>query len=126
MKAKYKVPAKLKKKLKDAVAYLTEHPQEIQNSWRNPYREKCGVLFRFAHPTPIVTSEDRNTKSGRGHCGCLTQIRRRIYSAYTPELTKAIRADKRLPRSPDAVTAEDLPFFQEWMLKLAVIFEWQE
>lgn len=43
-------------------------------------------------------------KDKRGmSCGCLTQIRQGFDDGPTPEFTKAIRSDKRLPRSFQAM-----------------------
>jgi len=66
-------------------------------------------LFRYAVPT----------NRGKCICGCLTQIKWEEYDGPTPELTAAIRADERIPRSED-LSLEDLPVFAEWHRKFDV------
>lgn len=53
-------------------------------------------------------------------CGCLTQIRRSngVSRGPTPELTKAIRADKRIPMLHTGITKKNLPVFAEWQRKI--------
>ena len=36
----------------------------------------------------------------------------------TPELTKAIRKDPRIPKLPKNITVADLPVFAEWQRRL--------
>ena len=97
-----------------AVKYLERHPEEINEAWGSPTtydRSKgdhiAGCLFMIAG--------NENTHN----CGCLTQVRGSTVSvALTPALTKAIRKDKRIPKSPDLITVEDLPVFAEWQRKI--------
>jgi len=89
-------------KYDEAIAYLTARPDRIYYAWDHPY-EPMGALFRYA---------------GEG-CGCLTQIRSDPeMRAATPELTAAIRADKRIPLSPKDITVELLPIFAEWQRRI--------
>ena len=69
-------------------------------------------LFAFVGPS--------GTTYHRHGCGCLTQIREGIASAFARpgvvdvELTIAIRADERIPVNYWEITLEDLPVFAEW------------
>lgn len=123
MKEKYKVPESLKKKLQDAVDYLTEHPKEISDAWLKIYDHEHGCLFRYVHPkgdgTGLMVRKDGKS------CGCLSMIKSGAYHAFTDELTVEIKADERLPTMQGIPGPEFLPVFQEWMLKLAVIYKWQ-
>ena len=98
-----------------AVAYLTEHPELIQDAWAldmpgDTEKEKeiardCEALFAYAGQAP-----------GRDHCGCLTQIRsgeRGRDRAATPELTALIRADERIPLDSAGLGVECLVAFAE-------------
>ncbi len=51
-------------------------------------------------------------------CGCLTQVRCGLWPAETAELTKAIRADGRLPYNGCCIKVEHLPVFKEWQERL--------
>lgn len=95
-----------------AIAILTKRvsagdKDPILMAWGNPWTNAAGCLFAFAGRYPL----------GPG-CGCLTQVRARHALAATPELTAAIRADRRLPRDPGKITLEHLPVFAEWQRKL--------
>jgi len=131
MKTKYKVPKSLVDKLQAAVDYLTEHPEKIVYAWEKPQSRKGGSLFRHVHPHVHIRTTSRYASDSGRMCGCLTQVRTRAesdfltYVAYTPELTQAVLMDGRLPESPWDITVAHLPIFMEWMLKLAVIFEWK-
>ena len=111
-------------KYDDAVAYLTEHPDKIEDAWNDGgYFENDtadeephsgAALFRFA------------SKSGTGGIcrsglcyGCLTMIRDSPgIVAETEELTNAIRQDERIPTSWHDITVEHLPTFAEWQRRL--------
>jgi hypothetical protein len=98
----------MKDRYDKAVAYLTKHPDEIIHAWRNPEGEPGGRLFQFV-----------GTTDGYGEsCGCLTEVKDGIRRAQTPALTKAIRADIRIPKGPQWLTAKDLPVFAEWQRRL--------
>lgn len=99
-------------KYDEAIAYLTEHPSKIQTAWNWPDDDlygdgeiNGGCLFQ------IVGDYEE--------CGCLTQIRLNPYRiAPTAALTDAIRADERIPKSPEQITIADLPVFAEWQRRL--------
>jgi hypothetical protein len=98
----------MKDKYDKAVAYLTKHPYEILHAWQHPEDAPGGCLFLFAGET-----------DGYGErCGCLTQVADKNSRAQTPALTKAIRADARIPKGPQWITAKDLPVFAEWQRRL--------
>jgi len=87
-------------KYDEAVKYLTAHPWKIADAWEHHRRALGGCLFEYAG-TPFV-------------CGCLTQVRDGIKRAETESLTERIRADERIPTSPNAITVESLSVFAEW------------
>ena len=97
-------------KFDEAVAYLTEHPYEIQLAWDRPSNHTGGCLFRFCSPN----QQDR--------CGCLTQVRRLDWGAFTFELTTAIRQDERIPSDVNDIKVEHLPVFAEWQRRLDQYF----
>jgi hypothetical protein len=100
-------------KYDDAIAYLTNHSHEIQEAWLSTNSHIAGCLFNFATQTGYY-------KAGCG-CGCLTSIRRTEYnSAATPELTKAIRADERIPKRFTDIKLSDLPVFAEWQRRIDI------
>lgn len=87
----------------DAVAYLTEHPEEIIRAWRSPQTHPGGALFAFVGNS----------------CGCLSMIRGSDgYVATTAELTLAIRSDERIPSDPDCITVNHLPIFAGWQRRI--------
>ncbi len=107
-----------------AIAILKEHPDQIMKAWNfpgspttpHPEAEETGCLFMYAgdenHPTFKYDTHSFN-------CGCLTQVRDlHNYVAQNPTLTKAIRADKRLPKSSSDITVKHLKVFAEWQRKL--------
>ena len=96
-----------------AVAYLTEHPELIQDAWaldmpgdtEKEIARDCEALFAYAGPS-----------AGPNRCGCLTQIRsgvRPVDRAATPELTALIRADERIPADVEGLGVECLVAFAE-------------
>lgn len=100
---------KRKDKYDRAIEYLTKHPWKIAQAWiNNPYYESRLAELAHALFQPC----------GDGF-GCLTQIRSDPnYRVPTPELKRAIRADKRIPKSPSAIKVSDLPVFAEWQRRL--------
>lgn len=97
----------MRDKYDDAIAYLTEHPEQIHQVWNNPEKYPAGCLFEYAgdpHARDI---------------GCLTLIRGpNSWIAETPELTAAIREDERIPVCEKSVTTADLLVFAEWQRRL--------
>jgi hypothetical protein len=86
-------------KYDEAIAYLTQHPEEIYDAWNERYLhlfDRCGL---------------------RSTCGCLTQVKYEHKQAQTPALTAAIRADDRIPEA-EKITVDDLPVFAEWQRRL--------
>lgn len=104
-------------KYDEAIAYLTEHPEEISKAWNQPGAAKGGCLFRMA--TNAITREDTRRDVSLGF-GCLTMVRGNGCNAATPELTIAIRSDGRIPSSRHTVTPSHLPVFAEWQRRLDV------
>lgn len=98
-----------------AIAYLQDHPGEIHEAWNHPCFHPAGCLFRYVH----------NRERVKCCAGCLTQIRAGggVVAAGRdglgdPKLTREIRADERIPKSPHAITLDDLPVFAEWNRRL--------
>lgn len=85
---------------------------EIYDIWGNPdlYKNGPSILFSYA-------GVDRY---GEHTCniGCLTMIRRSpdLFWADTPELTKAILEDDRIPTHID--DCEDFTIFAEWQRRI--------
>lgn len=82
-----------------AIAYLTEHPEDILDAWGvpDPYTpeeiKQAHCLFSYATP-----SGDYEDVDDECELGCLTQIRAcPEMVASTKTLTAAIRADNRIP-----------------------------
>lgn len=100
-------------KYDEAIAYLTEHPDEIHAAWADGWvkgevdedepRRKDSCLFDLAGP--------------KG-CGCLTQVKLGKYEAMTTGLTTAIRADHRIPLRPQDITVDHLEHFADWQRKI--------
>lgn len=95
-----------------AVNYLTDHPNEIYDTWYNPYSSPGGILFGFVH-------KDRDGSFSTysfSTCSCLTQIRYNCSAIYvtSSELIQAIHADTRIPDSPSRININNLMVFAEW------------
>jgi len=88
--------------LDEQAAYLTAHPEEINEHWG----QGLG-MFDWVSPPGDAMS-----------CGCLTQVRSGGLAAYTPALTRAIRADARIPNDPFLITPAHFPVFCQWQRKL--------
>ena len=105
-----------KDKYDEAIAYLTEHPEEIYRAWHTCGTHPHGCLFEFCSP------DGSNNKRADGEkCGCLTMVRglSKIGGvAWTDALTEEIRTDERLPKSGSEITVEHLPVFAEWQRRL--------
>lgn len=94
----------------NAVAYLTENPNEIQAAWNHPTGHLAGCLFKFV---------SRSGRLGSINIGCLTQIRACSGTvAFTPELTTAIREDTRLPNNEYGINVSNLEYFAEWQRRI--------
>ena len=73
-------------KYDEAIEYLVEWPEDLDEAWGLPDEAPGGFLFQFCEP-------DGNDD---GKIGCLTMVHRGFSEAFTSELTAAIRADNRL------------------------------
>lgn len=96
-------------KYDEEIAYLTEYPGEIKIHW-----SEYEPLFAIVAPK----GEGLRRLPCGECCGCLTQIRSRQCVAWTEVLTKAIRADDRIPDDPDDITPAHLPIFAEWQRRI--------
>ena len=126
-------------KYDDAIAYLTENPEDIHDAWSDPeeWEGRGGELFGFVGPD---WKDNSNTVAYRGEvsgtCGCLQQIRAAYKSekcgmyalddtnmtlSHWPDLWERIARDRRLPADSSDIGLEDLPVFAEWQRKLDVM-----
>lgn len=96
-----------------AVEWLTEHPEEIQAAWGNPWEHKGGCLFLGVSPWGSMALMDNGET-----CGCLTQVAGGVRDAWTQELTQAIRQDKGLPKSRHEIAVSHLPLFAKWQRRI--------
>jgi hypothetical protein len=105
-------------KYDEAVAYLTEHPDSIFDSWKACGSMPGGCLFQFATPTGSI--EWRRDDGEEKECGCLTTIRCNPGErhAWSDELTVAILGDQRIPLDARQIDTEHLPVFAEWQRRL--------
>lgn len=90
----------MKDKYDLAIEYFTEHPEEIQHAWNEPFSARHGCLFVFLR-------DDLHF-----NCGCPTQVKSHNREAQTKELTQAVRA-LDLPSMPLDITVDNLPAFAE-------------
>lgn len=97
----------------EAVEYLTRNPDEIMPAWFRPAVHLAGRLFYFAgtHGRGQVRPDGQS-------CGCLTMIRGDNSVAWTDAITKAIRADDRLPERSCGFQPHHLPAFRDWQTYL--------
>jgi hypothetical protein len=80
--------------------------------WNHPHDVEEGSLFLYCSPGGCSGFYDGNRNYTE--CGCLTQVKKGTYQAFTKELTDAIRADERIPSDPKDITKENLSVFAEW------------
>ena len=92
------------------IEQLRQNPELIEHHWN------MGYLYSQRYPL-FQPCADRRVLNGM-FCGCLTQVKDRKYPAATPELTKAIQADDRIPTLPENITLDMLPVFAEWQRRL--------
>lgn len=97
-----------------AIAYLIEHPEEVEDAWQLVRTCPGSCLFQFCSPTGTITVV--NTIK----IGCLTTVKAGYNPAFTPELTEKIRADERIPSKPDDIkpTLEGLTPFAEYQREM--------
>lgn len=91
------------------ITVLKARPELISSHWQS-----CNGLFAVCGkeiPGQILLDKNGSV------CGCLTEVRSGC-PAQTPELTKAIRADKRIPLRSRDIKAKHLPVFAMWQRRL--------
>lgn len=105
-------------KYDNAIAFLKVHPDQIADAWGDR-DHAAGCLFDFASPDPQDDMAPQWATDAE-FCGCLTTIRMAPHAevAWTPELTKAIAADKRIPESSRDIRVSHLGVFAEWQRRL--------
>jgi len=116
-------------KYDEAIAYLTENPEDIYDAWMLWARSDQTTDVKRAHCLFQVARVDPDDGSSLG-CGCLTQIRSGLTlggvrcgvlgksGRQHKRLTTAVRSDKRLPSEPGSIRVEHLPVFAEWQRRL--------
>lgn len=95
-----------------AIAYLTEHPDEIADAWGEGTSDRdCNDPEPGSCLFNIVDL---------GGCGsCLTQVRRDRETARSHHpMIEAIRADHRIPADHLDITVDHLELFAEWQRKI--------
>lgn len=90
-----------------AIKFLQKHPAQIESAWIS------GLSDPTAPGAVLFTSAGDSMSHG-----CLTMIRGGGWDAATRKLTRAIRADKRIPDNGDYITVANLPVFAEWQRRL--------
>ncbi len=105
-----------------AVKHLTKRPELIAETWNRAYATELGqraftTAERAAHAASACLFLNCGNK-GFPATGCLTQVCHNHQKAGTPELTKAIRADKKIPRNGDAIKVGDLQLFADWQRRI--------
>jgi hypothetical protein len=96
-----------------AIAWLRDGREHLlEDAWGTDGESPGWALFAYASDSPDTP---RDTEGN--FCGCLTQVRQGEPAA-TPELTDAIRADKRLPMRAHELRMEHIDVFAEWQRRL--------
>lgn len=108
---KYSIAASRLKRIKDP----TDFRHAVRMAWNDPNFDPNGCLFKYVSPTGICYA-------GPKIVGCLTQVHCKEAVAFDENLTRAIRADKRLPDSWEGITPENLDVFVEWQRKVDTYF----
>jgi len=103
-------------KYDEAIAYLTENPDEIKDAWGDPSNSVPGsVLFGYVGPEWTDCSM---SKDGIHRCGCLQQIRQdedgEEFTSWWPEITRQIRQDRSIPKDHEEIGVGDLEAFAKW------------
>lgn len=110
-----------------AVEFLTQNPQMIEEVWdrakAGSHPESLKNNFNFSdemiQATCLFTSASKDPYDVR--YGCLTEIHsKKVCSstAQTPELTRAIVEDDRLPSNGADIEVNHLPVFAEWQRRI--------
>jgi hypothetical protein len=110
-------------KYDDAIAYLTEHPDEVENAWKRPYT--YGPIGRTAHVAGCLFQGVCRTAAEyydvRNPMGCLTQLK--MYPdnykyACSPETREEIIKDPEIPARSGCFSLDDLQRFAYWQRRL--------
>lgn len=106
----------LRDKYDEAIEYLVNQDNffaAVAEAWANPryYAHQGGCLFQATR----WPGTSWPLEAPALYPACLTQIRRYgDAGSPVPELTRAIRADVRIPPTPEEITRESLAVFAEW------------
>lgn len=118
-------------KYDEAIEYLTRHPYEIEEAWRQPFNHLAGDLFLPIGPEMELMDYFYDPEYET--CGCLTQVKSGVRYDDDPdstakayqneELTQEIRSDPRVPSRVEDITLESLPIFKEYQEKADIIYK---
>ncbi len=102
-----------------AVDWLTKNPDLIEDIWRHGHLPAgtFGIRHKQGHRMAACLFRKCGDRSFKA-TGCLTQIRDNCGVAGTSALTKAIRADERIPTEGEDITVEMLPMFAKWQRRI--------
>lgn len=125
-------------KYDDAIAFLTENPDEIAEAWGNPggMEGRGGELFGYVGPDWQSSNNRMYDTRGveAGTCGCLQQIRKaksdgmdgksgHMEMSHWPRLWREIASDRRIPIESVDITVDDLRVFAEWQRRIDILRE---
>lgn len=77
----------------------------VNHAWNNPGTE-LGVLFNWCSRSHYIDS----------YAGCLTMVKEGCHPAGTPQMTRMIRADERIPDHLNKITKKSLTVFREYQM----------
>jgi hypothetical protein len=89
-----------------AIAYLSEHPEEIGDAWTKPHIHRAGCLFEFLTPTGEAIYHGT-------YCGCPSIVKSGDAPACTKELTAAVKRNRGIPKLVHTLRVKHLPAFAE-------------
>lgn len=106
-------------KYDDAVASLTEHPEQIFDAWGSPNKLQEGCLFQMCGGRGEVLPSLSHDADGKysHEIGCPTMIENGGNIALTPSLTDWIR-EQPIPNNARMIEAIHLPAFATIQRKL--------
>jgi hypothetical protein len=103
----------------DAIEDEEEFKHAVRKAWYSPRTEGPRCLFQFVTPHGEARWDENTNAEGKS-TGCIVMLRlTQSYHAWTPELTEAIRKDKRIPINVSEVTKSMLrKVFAPWQRKI--------
>ena len=102
----------------NAVAHLTEHPEQIPGAYSGALGDDLYSLFQFVTPTGLMEWLPTGEQAGDPVTIRMAALEGDVIHGWTWELTQGMRRDKGLPDAPSKIQPCHLTTLAKWQRRI--------